>query len=307
MARPLFVSTLSIVRKCHCHYRAPWAGQPSDSLNGVFSSVQTALKQSISAASAHANGLIVMLGLVTDETTRKIAPGVCLTFDDLNVANWVAAQPVFRAAGARATFCVSGLHMATPDQIVGLHSLQAEGHEIGFHSRTHPKLAPYLACHGLDYWLEHEIDRGVAEHRAAGFPATSFAAPFHATTAETRAATAKRFEVTRARAPLRGAAELEARIYTRLGPDRAVDNIGFADMQHRGFQGWKWQETILDSIASVGDIGIFTGHDLRQKKSGPGYYSTHRQLRLLLQAVSQRGLQFYTLTGLARVLGGEAD
>lgn len=244
---------------------------------------------------------------MTLETTPTIAPGVCLTFDDLMVGNWMAARPLFREADARVTFCVSGLHTATLEQISGLRALQADGHEIGFHSRTHPKLAPYLARHGLDHWLEHEIDRGIAEHRAAGFPAMSFAAPFHATTAETWAATAERFEVTRARAPLRGPAELGARIYTRLGPDRAVDNIGFADMQHRRFQGWKWQETILDAIASSGGIGVFTGHDLRRQKSGPGYYSTHRQLRRLLHAVSERGLQFYTLTGLARVLGGEAN
>lgn len=236
-----------------------------------------------------------------------IAPGVCLTFDDLTVANWMAARPLFEAAGARVTFCVSGLHTATPDQIAGLQALQAEGHEIGFHSRTHPKLAPYLARHGLDHWLEHEIDRGVAEHRAAGFPATSFAAPFHATTAETRAATAGRFEVTRARAPLRGAAAFGARIYTRLGPERVVDNIGFADMQHQGFSGWEWQGAILDAIAAAGGVGVFTGHDLRQRKSGPGYYSTHRQLRRLLRAVSERGLRFYTLTGLARALGGGDD
>ena len=244
-----------------------------------------------------------MASLATRETTESLTPGVCLTFDDLWVENWMAARHLFDEAGARVTFCVSGLHTATPGQIAGLHALQADGHEIGFHSRTHPKLAPYLARHGLDHWLEHEIDQGVADHRAAGFPATSFAAPFHATTAETRAATAKRFEITRAGAPIRGAAALGRRIYTRLGPERAVDNIGFADMQHRWFPGWRRQGAILEAIAAAGGIGVFTGHDFQPRKSGPGYYSTHRQLRRLLQAVSERGLQFYTLTGLASALG----
>lgn len=128
-------------------------------------------------------------------------PGICLTFDDLFVDNWCAAREIFDHWGARVTFCVSHLHTATDEQIAGLQSLQADGHEIGFHSRTHPRLTPYLERHGVEHWLEHEIDAGIAEHRALGFPATSFASPFHAYTRETLIGTGSRFEVVRAAGP----------------------------------------------------------------------------------------------------------
>ena len=227
-------------------------------------------------------------------------PTLCLTFDDLNVANWLAARPIFEAFNARVTFCVSHLHTATPEQVDGLRTLQNDGHEIGFHTRTHPRLKPYLERHGLDHWLTHEIDAGIAEHRALGFPATSFASPFHASTPDTRAACAERFAIIRAGGP-RGVTGdmLPTRIYHAPGPDNAVDNLGFADFQHRAFPGWDRQMHLLDAIAAHGGTGVFTGHDIRAEKSGPGFYSTHRQLRRFLAAAAERDLGFDTLSGFA--------
>src|SRR6056297_210681 len=159
-------------------------------------------------------------------------PGLCLTFDDLFVASWLAARPVLREAGARVTFCVSHLHEATPAQLDGLRALRDEGHEIGFHSRTHPRLRPYLRARGLGRWLAEEIDAGVAEHRAAGFAATSFASPFHASTPATRAATGARFAVVRARGPRSAAPDAwPGRLYRAPGPDNCVDVIGSADFR----------------------------------------------------------------------------
>ncbi len=227
-------------------------------------------------------------------------PSLALTFDDLFVDNWLAARPVFDAFNARVTFCVSHIHTASETQIAELIFLQADGHEIAYHSRTHPKLKPYLDEHGLDHWLEHEIDAGVAEHRALGFPATSFASPFHQSTAETRAACAHRFAITRTDGPRSvNTNNIEDRIYTRPGPDNTVDNLGFADIQHHAFPGWPWQIQLLDRIAEHGGTGVFTGHDIRGRKSGPGFYSTHRQLRRLLQAAADRGIRFQTLSEFA--------
>lgn len=227
-------------------------------------------------------------------------PAISLTFDDLFVSNWLAARPVFDAFNARVTFCVSHLHMATDAQINGLHTLQSDGHEIAFHTRTHPRLKPYLDEHGLDHWLTHEIDQGIAEHHTAGFPAKTFAAPFHATTPDTRAALATRFTVVRAAGP-RGATveNLTDRIYDKPGPDNAVDNIGFCDVQHRAFPGWDWQARLLDTIADTGGTGVFTGHDIRRGRGGPGFYSTHRQLRRSLRMATARGLAITPLATLA--------
>lgn len=232
-------------------------------------------------------------------------PGtLCLTFDDLFVENWLATRPVFNAHDARVTFCVSHLHTATPAQIDGLHQLQVDGHEIAYHTRTHPKLRPYLEAQGMDHWLEHEIDRGVEEHRALGFPARTFACPFHASTPDTRAALATRFEVIRAAGPRSLDPDNPAsRIYSDIPQDRCLDNLGFADIQHKAFPGWRWQHHLLDLIASTGGTAVFTGHDIRPHKSGPGFYSTQRQIGRLLEAAKSRNITLSpTATTLSKVV-----
>ncbi|MEO1139359.1 MAG: polysaccharide deacetylase family protein [Pseudomonadota bacterium] len=219
-------------------------------------------------------------------------PGtLCLTFDDLFVDNWVAARPIFDDYDARVTFCISHLHTATPAQIDGLQLLQSDGHEIACHTRTHPKLRPYLETHGLGHWLKHEIDADIAEHRALGFPARSFACPFHASTPETRTALATRFEVIRAAGPrCLDRANPSTRIYKEIPASRCLDNLGFADIQHRAFPGWTRQHSLLDLIADTDGTAVFTGHDIRARKSGPGFYSTYRQLRRLLDAATTRNI-----------------
>lgn len=219
---------------------------------------------------------------------------VALTFDDLNVDGWCAAMPLFAEFDARATFCVSGLHKATAEQLDGLYRLQGAGHEIACHSRTHPRLGPYLRKHGLARWVEEELDRCIDDHRAAGFPAKSFACPFHAFTPETLAACAKRFTTTRAAGPRSVRAETrENRIYT--APAARVDNLGFCDLRHRAFPGWEWQGALLDMVAERQGIAAFTGHDIREEESGPGLYSTHGDLRRFLGEAVERGVGFVTL------------
>ena len=221
---------------------------------------------------------------------------VCLTFDDLFAGSWHAARPIFDEFGARATFCVCNLHNAKPRQVKKLRALQEDGHEIAFHSRTHPKLGPYLRQHGLAHWLEHEIDAGVAEHRALGFPAQSFASPFHAFTEETLAETAKRFRITRAAGPKNlSERDIPSRIYHHPGPHNAVDCLGFCDFQHRAFPGWEWQSRLLDQIASSGGTAVFAGHDIRAPGKGSQFFSTPEDLRRFLGAVVERGVGFRTL------------
>ncbi|WP_103762760.1 polysaccharide deacetylase family protein [Roseovarius confluentis] len=237
-----------------------------------------------------------------------ITPGVCLTFDDLYVENWLAAGPIFQAHDARATFCVCWMHAATPAQIDGLHQLQEDGHEIAYHGRNHEKLQPYLRQHGLDHWLENEIARGVAEHRALGFPTTSYASPFYGSNRQTRAATAPYFQITRAGSGRDLSVEdVPKRIYQRPDPDGAVSSIGLIDFQNPGSRSWREIGAALDMLVAHRGVGIFNGHDIRPRKAGPGRYSAHRQIDRLLRAITDRGLAFHTLSGFARAAQADQE
>ncbi len=224
-------------------------------------------------------------------------PGkLCLTFDDLFVDNWCATRPVFDAFNARVTFCISHLHNATSTQIKGLHLLQRDGHEIAYHTRTHPRLDNYLRRHGLAHWLAHEVDRGIAEHRALGFPARSFGCPFHASTPETRKALAERFDTIRTDGPRSADPDNPAaRIYQEVPADKCLANLSFADMQHKAFPGWTRQMELLDLVAKTDGTAVFVGHDIRRRKTGRGFYSAQKQIRRLIAGAQDREISIVPL------------
>ncbi len=224
-----------------------------------------------------------------------MAATLSMTFDDHFVDNWTAARSVFDAYNARVTFCICRLHRLNEDQIRKLHQLQDEGHEIGYHTRSHPLLTTYLETHGLQSWCKQELDRGIAEHHAAGFPARSFASPHHLTTPQTRSETIKRFAVTRGSGPFnQPRPDVSRRIYTE--PRSIVHNLGSLDFQRKNHLGWDWTHYMLDQVKQHQGTAVFVGHDIRAKVDGQALYCTLDDLDRFLDAAAVRGIGFSRLS-----------
>ena len=220
---------------------------------------------------------------------------LCLTFDDRVVENWLNARSLFKEKNAKVTFCICKLHEMKSDQIAGLHTLQDDGHEIAFHSRTHPRLTQYLARHGLSHWIKDEVDRGIIEHRIAGFPAKSFAAPFHATTPELLTAMTQRFAVSRAAGP---AVKTERYIPRRIARDgsNVVHNVATLDFALNPEHNWQSTSDFFKRASQMTGTATFTGHDIKPEFEGKGLYSTQKDIEMFLSLAVENGLGFRTLS-----------
>lgn len=102
-------------------------------------------------------------------------PSVCITFDDGCETDVLAAAPVLRALGFRATFYLTAGFLGTPgylspDQV---RELDALGFEIGCHSMTHPYLSELP-----DAELKREIvDAKLHLEQVAGHAIEHFSCP----------------------------------------------------------------------------------------------------------------------------------
>ncbi|MCC3264826.1 polysaccharide deacetylase family protein [Arthrobacter gengyunqii] len=130
-------------------------------------------------------GSVIALALSFLGATVFVAPAhaasptiVTLTFDDGN-DNQVAAAATLKAAGLRGTFFVTSGYLNSPSYMTTaqVQALQADGHEIGGHTVTHPD----LAVTGAD-----EAKRQVCNDRVnltnAGLNIQNFAYPFASST-----------------------------------------------------------------------------------------------------------------------------
>ena len=105
--------------------------------------------------------------------------GLCITFDDKSVADWVAVAPMLAKYEARATFYISQFHTFTSKELNQLRVLEAYGHEIGYHTVNHPRLENYLEQFDLKHYIVNEIERGLEMMSKLGFKTESFAYPFN--------------------------------------------------------------------------------------------------------------------------------
>lgn len=125
------------------------------------------------------------LGLTLTGTAVSAQTTVSLTFDD-GLLSATTAQAILDAHGMKGTFyIISGLIGTDPSYYLGLapiQAIQADGHEIGGHTITHPDLPTLTTAQ-----QQHEICDGRTQLVGLGFNPTSFAYPYGDATSTTEA------------------------------------------------------------------------------------------------------------------------
>ncbi|MBI1223260.1 MAG: polysaccharide deacetylase family protein [Bacteroidetes bacterium] len=118
---------------------------------------------------------IVLLLASCKQVHKAPAGNVLILFDDYNVENWLKYQDSLEKYGITATFYVSHFHRMDERSLLGLETLRAQGHEIGYHTLNHPQDVKSYNPHQVQVYLHREIDSGLQLMKASHFEPQCFA------------------------------------------------------------------------------------------------------------------------------------
>lgn len=112
--------------------------------------------------------------------------GLCLQFDD-GWTSWATViAPELKRVGGLATGFINNQHMESGRITAGdLLSLQNDyGWEIGSHTYHHLNAPRFVKQHGVQKWVDEELDPSLSGLRAIGIDVQSLVFPFNASTPE---------------------------------------------------------------------------------------------------------------------------
>ena len=125
--------------------------------------------------------------------------GVALSFDDsINLGDWNDTRDFFLDHNITATFFIDRWGQHSEEQLDIIHELHEDGHEIGFHSKSHKKFSDYIMGNETpESYYEDQILQGYALMNEAGYNGTSFAYPHGSRNAEIDALIPQKLSVLR--------------------------------------------------------------------------------------------------------------
>jgi peptidoglycan/xylan/chitin deacetylase (PgdA/CDA1 family) len=131
-------------------------------------------------------------------TFREIEPdappraGLALAFDDNAIDGWFGLRELLAEYGAHVTFFVTRWYSRSDQERGELLELFGDGHDVEPHSVNHLHAPDYVHAHGLQAYLDDEMQPSIDGLVAAGYPPPStYAYPFGETTDEINAAILK--------------------------------------------------------------------------------------------------------------------
>ncbi|SLN60619.1 Polysaccharide deacetylase [Pseudoruegeria aquimaris] len=221
---------------------------------------------------------------------------ICLTFDDRHISHWRRARGLLAAYAARATFFVSGPDKLGDEDFAALDLLAGDGHEIAYHTMTHPRASEFLATGSAKVYMEREIDPGLEILRRRGFAPESFAFPYHEAEETLIAPLLRRFRILRRLGP---ADRPAGRVYDGSG-HRMVDCIGSLDMASNPALDETYYAKRFRQIGNRQGVGVFCGHAIcAPEEAGGARYMRPEDLDWFLWAAREKGLRSVPISSLA--------
>lgn len=143
--------------------------------------------------------LVIVYGCRKNPPHGSMPEGqIAVTFDDWYIDNWYSYLPLLDSLGIKATFYIGRYHELSDKQKVLLRNIADRGHEIAFHTSTHPDMVKALEKRGMSYLINKEIRQDLALMKNDGYPVENFAYPFGSHNPELDVALLREFKSIRA-------------------------------------------------------------------------------------------------------------
>jgi peptidoglycan/xylan/chitin deacetylase (PgdA/CDA1 family) len=211
-------------------------------------------------------------------------PGVALTFDDYSINNWYHYLPLFDSFGIKVTFYVSQYHLLNQDQKNKLKAIQNRGHEIAYHTTTHPNMLQYLRVMGMENLVQYEINDDLSKMNRDGFYPRTFAYPYGAHNKVLDDRLLRIFKSVRA---LNGSPDYTKSVTTTtsntvlFGLDIDNNSISLATI-----------ERLINVARQNNNCLVLVGHQIQNPRAA--YQVSYAKLKFILQKVKDLNMRFYT-------------
>jgi peptidoglycan/xylan/chitin deacetylase (PgdA/CDA1 family) len=217
--------------------------------------------------------------------------GIALTFDDLYLEEWEKCLPLFDSFHVRATFYISNYEKFSAEQKRKLKELQDHGHEIAYHSTTHPDFVKYLNRHSILELDSKEIQKGLALMNADGFYPKAFAYPYGSHNDLLDHWLLKRFSSVRA---LNGTKD-QAKSYTCTVNNSVLYAMGM------DLSSGKTSDELVDMVYranSHDNCLVLVGHHITQMDTKMRV--PFARLKRIIQTAHSLHMKFYTVSEISR-------
>jgi hypothetical protein len=134
-----------------------------------------------------------------EDMARGIAPvaGVALQYDDTYLDAWLQSLEYLKPYDARVTIFVTRYWRLSEEKRAKVRALHDAGHDIEAHAVNHLRAPVVVEEHGMQYYLDEEMQPSIDMLRADGYDIVAHAYPFGDRTAEIDVAVSKRIQLIR--------------------------------------------------------------------------------------------------------------
>lgn len=242
--------------------------------------------------------VLVVFVRIRNTNPKTKEPGICLTFDDRSRGDWYKLRDLFKDNHVRATFFVSEAHKLLADEIKMLKDLEADGYEIGSHSKNHIFPQDFLKSGTEEDYIRKEVLPSKDFLEKAGFSVTSFAYPGGEGTKGLDKKLLKIFPIIRKTGYTSGNRTIESynSFYARAGA--FVKSMRAAGLD-RSYE--NTDEDIIRGLERAKDkkeILCFYGHQIGREDPQSVDYE---RLEMIVKEATRLGLKFYRYSDLARL------